>query len=196
MRHLLKLCLFKVIYSYLAIFRMNIKEEQRICIKVCVKNEISVTKTLEMLSNAFVDNTISQTRVLKWHRRFKAGRNSTEDDARIGRPKTSVSADNVEIIKEMVISNSRITAEELVVEISITHGSCHAILCKHLKMRHVAAKVVPKLLTFERKSIRQSISEDMLSGVNSYDTFLKRIITGDETWVYGYDMETKKQSSQ
>jgi len=36
----------------------------------------------------------------------------------------------------------------------------------------------------------------MLSRVNSDDTFLKRIVTGDETWVYGYDMETKKQSSQ
>jgi len=57
-------------------------------------------------------------------------------------------------------------------------------------------KVVPDLLTFEQKSIRQSISEDMLLRVNSDDTFLKRIITGDETWVYGYDIKTKKQSSQ
>jgi len=36
----------------------------------------------------------------------------------------------------------------------------------------------------------------MLAPVNSDYTFLKRIITGDETWVYGYGMETKKQSSQ
>ena len=57
-------------------------------------------------------------------------------------------------------------------------------------------KVVPDLLTFEQKSIRQSISEDMLLRVNSDDTFLKRIITRDEMWVYGYDMKTKKQSSQ
>jgi hypothetical protein len=30
------------------------------------------------------------------------------------------------------------------------------------------------------------------------ENFLKRItrITGDETWVYGYDVETKMQSSQ
>jgi hypothetical protein len=28
------------------------------------------------------------------------------------------------------------------------------------------------------------------------ENFLKRIITGDETWVYGYDVETKIQSSQ
>ena len=102
----------------------------------------------------------------------------------------------MEIIKETVMSNCRITVEELAEDISIEHKSHHAILCNHLKMRHVAAKVVPKLLTFEQKSIRQSKSEDMLSRVNSDDTFLKRIITGDETWVYGYDMETKNQSSQ
>jgi hypothetical protein len=28
------------------------------------------------------------------------------------------------------------------------------------------------------------------------ENFLKRIITGDETWVYGYNVETKMQSSQ
>ena len=77
------------------------------------------TKTLEMLSNAFVDNAILRTTVLQWHRCFKAGMNSTEDDAPIGRPKTSVSGDNVDIINEMVMSNHRITVEELAEEISI-----------------------------------------------------------------------------
>ena len=69
----------------------------------------------------------------------------------------SVSGDNVEIIKEMIMSNRRITVEELAEEISISHGSCHVILCNHLKMRRVAAKVVPKLLTFEQNNIRQSV---------------------------------------
>ena len=124
------------------ISRMNVKEEQRICIKFCVKNGISETNTLEMLSNAFVDNTISRTTVLEWYRRFKAGRNSTEDDNRIGRRKTLVSEDNVEIIKEMVMLNHRITVEELAEKISISHGSCHAILCNHLKMRRITTKVI------------------------------------------------------
>ena len=60
-------------------------------------------------------------------RRFKETSKSTEDDACIGRPKTSVSRDNVEMIKEMVMSNRRISVEVLAEEISISHGSCHAI---------------------------------------------------------------------
>jgi len=68
-----------------------------------------------------------------------------------------VSKDNVELIKEMVMSNCQITVEELAEEISILHGSYHAILYNHLKMRRLVAKVVTKLLTFEQKSIRQSM---------------------------------------
>jgi len=49
------------------------------------------------------------------------------------------------------MSNSRITVEKLAEEISISHGSCHAILRNHLKMRRVASMVVPKLLTFLAK---------------------------------------------
>jgi hypothetical protein len=31
---------------------------------------------------------------------------------------------------------------------------------------------------------------------NEDPTFISRIITGGENWIYGYDPETKKQSSQ
>ena len=62
----------------------------------------------------------------------------------------------MEIRKEMVMSSRRITVEELADEISISHGSCHAILCNHLKMKRVPAKVVSKLLTFERKRFARS----------------------------------------
>ena len=36
----------------------------------------------------------------------------------------------------------------------------------------------------------------MLDVANHDPEFIKTIITGDETWVYGYDPETKFQSSQ
>jgi hypothetical protein len=36
----------------------------------------------------------------------------------------------------------------------------------------------------------------MLECANGDPEILKTVITGDETWVYGYDLETKVQSSQ
>ena len=39
------------------------------------------------------------------------------------------------------------------------------------------------------------VAQESLNKVNDDAELLKRIITGDETWVYGYDVETKSQSS-
>lgn len=59
----------------------------------------------------------------------------------------------------------------------------------------VAAKFVPKLLNFDQKQCRMDIAQELLNEVNDDPELLKRVITGDETWVYGYDVETKAQSS-
>jgi len=63
-------------------------------------------------------------------------------------------------------------------------------------MRRVSAKFVPRLLTDDQKENRVEISQELLANANGNENFLKKIITGDETWVYGYDDETKMQSSQ
>jgi len=63
-------------------------------------------------------------------------------------------------------------------------------------MRSVFAKFVPKLLTMEQKQFRLEVSQDMLDYANSDPEFLNIVTTGDESWVYGYDPETKAQSSQ
>ena len=63
-------------------------------------------------------------------------------------------------------------------------------------MRRVSVKFVPRLLTDGQKENRVEISQELLANANGNENFLKNIITGDETWVYGYDVETKMQSSQ
>jgi hypothetical protein len=50
-------------------------------------------------------------------------------------------------------------------------------------MHRVSEKFVPKLFT-----------DDLLQTANEENLF-KNVITGDETWVYNYDTETKQQSS-
>ena len=63
-------------------------------------------------------------------------------------------------------------------------------------MRRVSAKFVPRLLTDDLKENRVEISQELLANANGNENFLRKIITGDETWVYGYDVETKTQLSQ
>ncbi|EFN70230.1 hypothetical protein EAG_12167, partial [Camponotus floridanus] len=53
------------------------------------------------------------------------------------------------------------------------------------------AKFVPKLLNFDQKQRRVDIAQELLNAVNDDPDLLKRVITGNESWVYGYDVETK-----
>jgi len=63
-------------------------------------------------------------------------------------------------------------------------------------MRRARTKFEPRLLTDDQKEKRVEISLELLANANGNGNFLKNIIIGDETWVYGYDVETKMQSSQ
>ena len=75
-------------------------------------------------------------------------------------------------------------------------GSCHQIFTEKLRMRRVSAKFMLRLLTDSQKENCVEISQELLANANGNENFRKNIITGDETWVYGYDVETKMQSSQ
>ncbi|KAG7157223.1 hypothetical protein Hamer_G010079 [Homarus americanus] len=63
-------------------------------------------------------------------------------------------------------------------------------------MKRVAAKFVPRLLSQEQKEFHAEVAKDLLQTTNNDRHFLKQVITGDESWVYDYDPETKAQSSQ
>ena len=63
-------------------------------------------------------------------------------------------------------------------------------------MHRVAAKFVPRLMTSDQQAHRFQVCQDLLDHSKNDKEFLSKIITDDESWVYGYDVETKVQSSQ
>ena len=69
-------------------------------------------------------------------------------------------------------------------------GSCDAILTDNLHMKRVCAKFVPRLQTDDQREQRQTIAGDLLERLCEDVQFLKNIVTGDESWIYGYDPET------
>ena len=58
-------------------------------------------------------------------------------------------------------------------------------------LRMCGSAIVQKLLNFEQKQLRKDIALEMLTTFNDDSDLLKLIITGDESWINGYDIETK-----
>ena len=78
----------------------------------------------------------------------------------------------------------------------IAYGSCQRILADELNMRRIAAKFVPRLLNNDQRDRRVQVCTELQEAVRHDPNFLSRVITGDESWVYAYDPETKQQSTQ
>jgi len=88
-------------------------------------------------------------------------------------------------MRTAIRNNRRLTIMELSNEFQISFGSVQTILMLDLGMIRVATEFVPK-----------QIATDLLEYSECDGTFLKSIISGDDTCVYCYDLETKIQSSQ
>ncbi len=63
-------------------------------------------------------------------------------------------------------------------------------------MRKICAKLVPKNLSVEQKANRLEMCQDLLGRLKIEPNFLDKVITGDESWVFDYGPETKRQSSE
>ncbi|UYV60871.1 hypothetical protein LAZ67_1002648 [Cordylochernes scorpioides] len=170
--------------------------DQRTCIKFCVKNEIKCADAFRILTVAYGEATLDRNNVYRWYKMFSEGREDVNDEERAGRPSTSTTDEKINEVEKMILANRRITVREVAEELNISIGSCHSIFINDLGMRRVAAKFVPKLLNCDQKQHRMNIANEMLDSVRDDPNLLQRVITGVEAWVYGYDVETKAQSSQ
>ena len=86
----------------------------------------------------------------------------------------------------------RMTAEET----GSDKKAVHRILTDHLHMRKICAKLVPKNLSIEQKANRLEICKDLLGRLEIEPNFLDKVMTRDESWVFDYDPETKRQSEE
>ncbi|UYV75617.1 hypothetical protein LAZ67_13000751, partial [Cordylochernes scorpioides] len=65
-----------------------------------------------------------------------------------------------------------------------------------LGVRRLNAVLDPKDLTFDQKNARKETASLNLEATTDDLELLKMVITGDETWIYGFDSETTQQASE
>jgi len=168
--------------------------EVRAIIKFCVGIEQTPTETCKMIQASSTTKKCCRSLVLRWHDMFRNGRESIEDDKRCGRPsvvKTGVKDKVRELIKE----DRRRTVRKMSSELGVSLSTVHDCL-KEDNMSKVIARWVPRLLKNDERERRLHCSREFVRRVEWEGlTFLDRIITTDETWLFHYDPETKQESS-
>ena len=175
---------------------MDSKEEQRGAIKFCYNAGFSASDTVELVQKAYGDSAPSRTTVFEWFKRFRERRESLKDDERSGRPTASRNEENIAAVAEIIREDRKSTTRLIAEKLNIPKTVVLRILTMDLKKRKLCARFVPHALREDQMDDRVVACRDLLDMIDNDDNFLDKIITGDESWCFAYDPETKRQSSE
>lgn len=170
---------------------------QRIVIKFLAAEGVKPAEILRRLSAQFGEETLSRARVFAWHKQFVEGRERVENQSHDRRPRSSITAGNIDSVRQLVEGDRRLTTSDIANEVGISYGSTYSILSEELGYRKVCARWVPRLLTVHHKLNRFQVCQRLLARFREEgDPFLSHIVTCDETWVHHYTPESKQASME
>ena len=139
---------------------------------------------------------MNRASVFEWHKRFKEGRKSVGDDERCGRSKKIRTPELIGQIKNFMDKDLRVSIETISAQFDVIVGTVHTIIHEELKMWKIYAKFVRRVLREDQKERCCHESREVVELINSDPIVLDAQVTCDESWIYCYDPETKRQSSQ
>ena len=170
--------------------------EERYAMKFCFKLGKNAAETYGMLQTAFGASCINQASVFEWHKRFKEGRESVRDDERCGRSKDVRTSQLIGQIKNFKDKDHRVSIETISAQFNVSVGTVHTIFCEKLKMQKICMKFVPRVLRENQKERCCHDSREIVELINLDPAVLDALVNSDESWIYCYDPETRRQSSQ
>ena len=100
---------------------------QRAVIKFCVNLGKSPTETKQMIDMAGDGANVSRSMVFRWHKIFRDGQASIDDDERPGWP-TEIGDALIEDIRHAVQEDGRITVREISDSFDLSTSNIHTIL--------------------------------------------------------------------
>lgn len=86
-------------------------------------------------------------------------------------------------MRAAINENRRLKVGELEEDSGIPQITVTEVLTEELGMKCVAAKLAPRLLSLDQKEFHAKSVQDLLETTNTDPGFLKKVITGEESWV-------------
>ncbi|EFN83611.1 Histone-lysine N-methyltransferase SETMAR, partial [Harpegnathos saltator] len=161
------------------------KEKIRYILQFCFDKGENASQAAEIVNGVYDPDTVTANHAQFWFRRFRSGNFDVKDASCTGRPVV----ENVNKIMEMVEVDWYISSRSIAKELKIDHKT----VLNHLHKAGFKKKLdvwVPHELTQKSMVDRISICE-ALTKRNEIESFLKRMVTGDEKWIT-YDNIVRK----
>ncbi|GFU53119.1 histone-lysine N-methyltransferase SETMAR [Trichonephila clavipes] len=171
-------------------------EEQRSVIRFLTAEGEKPASIHRRMVTVYGEKCVSDKSVRKWSARFRTGRESVGDDQRPGQTNTVITSDLIDKVDDLVRSDQRVRLQMLVLKVDVSYGTVWTIVHGRLRFRKVCAAWIPKQHTYQQKELRMGLALQHLFRYQEDPTFMKRIVTGDETWCHHYESETKQDSMQ
>ncbi len=184
------------ICSRVVLSMAELNQEQRSVIKFFVSTRATPIQCWRHLQQGFQGTSVSQKTVRKWHKRFREGDGSVKDRPRSGRPRSARTPETIQAVQDCIQADRRIMVRDIAEQVNIGKSSAHSILKKDLKQFKLCPKFIPKVLTPEQKLFRVRMCELNMQALKDDNDYLKKIVTGDESWVSVFEIEIKRLSCE
>lgn len=171
------------------------KENFRAMIFYNFRRGLTWQQCLEEMKVVLGDESPGRTMVFKWYKEFERGRSNLKDDPREGRPKTAVIQENVDAVRQLIQEDRHVTYHQIAASLGIGMTAIQTILQEELRVKKLFSRWIPHLLTAEQKLARVKWCKATLKRFNRGSSKLVYdIVSGDESWIYAYEPESKTQS--
>lgn len=138
----------------------------------------------------------SKTTIYRWYSEFRRGRSFLTTVPSSGRPKTAVTQENIDAVRQLIQEDRHVTYEQIRASLSIGMTAIQIILHDELGVRKLVSRWVPHRLTEEQKSARVNWCRSALQRFDrGSSNAVYNIVSGDESWIYSYEPERKHQSA-
>jgi hypothetical protein len=130
-----------------------------------------------------------------WGQLFESGE-SVWMGGRISKRTVRVATETVkQQIKQWISDYRHVTIDETAVKFNMNHWSADNIV-HDLGCRKVCSRWVPRHLSNDKCVWQMICPEHLDQHAHEGDAFLYRTMTGDKSWVYHYEPDSKRQSMQ
>ncbi|UYV75591.1 hypothetical protein LAZ67_13000681 [Cordylochernes scorpioides] len=113
----------------------------------------------------------------KWHKAFKECREEVADEPRSGRPTTARTDENVDRVIEVLHTDRRLSIQQIADTLHMSTFVVHGIVTEDLQVQRTYLRC-----------------QELLDLIQNEPDFLNSVVTGDESWMFEYDPESKRQS--